>query len=381
MKQNPDDSEALRYIPGLDSIRGVAVLMVVGFHAFYEAGYVGEPSTLATRFVKWAVLGKLGVALFFVLSGFLITSILLTTREKTSYYKNFYVRRALRILPLYGVVLAILFDTHMISGRFLVICLAFVANYGEHFGAKGIEYGVLWSLAVEEQFYLVWPTIVRHLKSETLIKVSVGGIVASLGFRLVESLLGRQSYYSTPGNIDCLLVGALLAIWIKTGSVNKGNIRNLYLKSGMAGVILAGPYLWFTSIDYSHMHIRASLCFAFEPVVPILFFVAAVFWAVDAAWRNEVKKGRVQRVLSFFGYISYGLYLIHQMVFHLYDSRMPGTVLGGFHSNFLLVVARFGIVLAVSTGIAFLSRRFFEQPILGFKSLLAPYRVKNKQMV
>ncbi len=147
------NTTALRYkgyIPGLDILRGLAILLVLLYHG--TDGRV--PWASAANWLRWPLLaaqyGSGGVQLFFVLSGFLISSILIDTAGKPDYYRKFYVRRALRILPAYLLILAVLKLDHVVSWRFILAAMLYIANMAGLVGARSGEYGALWSLAVEE---------------------------------------------------------------------------------------------------------------------------------------------------------------------------------------------------------------------------------------
>ena len=141
-------------MPELDALRGVAILAVLFYHGF---AWSSDPASFP-RWQRLAVLattaGWLGVNLFFVLSGFLITGILLDTRRDLHYYRNFYLRRALRILPLYYVVLAVLLVTGIGGAAYVALSAIYLANLTWIVGV-GADYQVLWSLAVEEHFYFL----------------------------------------------------------------------------------------------------------------------------------------------------------------------------------------------------------------------------------
>jgi peptidoglycan/LPS O-acetylase OafA/YrhL len=179
-KPAPADSLLRPRMPELDTIRGIAVLLVLFFHGFgFRYGLTGL-SGFPKIFVAATLPGWMGVNLFFVLSGFLITGILLDSKSKSDYYRSFYVRRALRILPLYYavlIVLAILTRTGLVnrqaSWAFLGLSFFYLSNVTGLFGVP-MQYGVLWSLAVEEHFYLLWPAAVRSLSRH---KVAVGGAI------------------------------------------------------------------------------------------------------------------------------------------------------------------------------------------------------------
>ncbi len=158
-KVNPLARKEIR-IPELDGIRGIAVLLVLALHGFawpmqWETWH-GFPRVIQLLTLP----GGLGVNLFFVLSGFLITGILLDAAGEPHYFRNFYGRRALRILPLYYLTLLLIFVPYPSSGKFVLLGLFYISNMTGIFGVLNV-YGPLWSLSVEEHFYLLWPWVSR----------------------------------------------------------------------------------------------------------------------------------------------------------------------------------------------------------------------------
>src|SRR5256885_10224449 len=159
------------FMPELDTIRGIAVLAVLLLHGFYwhYAGFSFGP--LARAFVLITAPGWLGVNLFFVLSGFLITGILVDSRNRPNYYRRFYTRRALRILPAYYGLLVLLLVLRSSSPAFVGLSSVYLANMTGFFGVA-CDYGPLWSLAVEEHFSIVWPPVARKGAMQRLAWVS-----------------------------------------------------------------------------------------------------------------------------------------------------------------------------------------------------------------
>src|SRR5450631_200622 len=150
------------FMPELDTLRGIAVIGVVLLHGF-SWQYSGMSfSPWARRFMAATQPGWMGVNLFFVLSGFLITGILLDSKNKPHFYRRFYTRRALRILPAYYLLLSLLLLLQMSSVAFVGLSFVYLANMTDFFGVA-CDYGPLWSLAVEEHFYIVWPTVVHKV--------------------------------------------------------------------------------------------------------------------------------------------------------------------------------------------------------------------------
>ncbi|WP_284666444.1 acyltransferase [Myxococcus sp. SDU36] len=211
MKTGPTEPPHLpEYLPVLDGLRGVAVLMVISYHSLTGL----RSASLGSLFqVGWA-----GVDLFFVLSGFLITRILVQTRARGGYFRTFYARRALRIWPLYFLVLvftfgvmgrllpALAFDTHRYAWTTYALYLQNL--WMTDFGPAPIN--VTWSLAIEEQFYLVWPLLVFFLRNGQLRALLWACVLLSPAARLValwEGAAPIQVYTFTLFRLDGLALG------------------------------------------------------------------------------------------------------------------------------------------------------------------------------
>ncbi len=356
---------ALGHFPSLDALRGVAILMVVFFHGFGAYAWVPNLGERWGRLLFSVVsTGRFGVNGFFVLSGFLITGILLRSRLEPGYYQRFYLRRALRILPAYLLLLIVLRLLHVIDTRFALAAVLFIANFARLFGAPLTEYLPLWSIAVEEQFYLVWPTCVRRLRTRTLALGLVAVIAAEPLLRLLAVHISTHIdvRYKTPFVLDFLAYGALLALLVDKGRIGTHNARRLGLLLLGAGVAFGGLLVW-TLAYYPgpNTTVLEDLPFTWAACGLLLLGIAR-----DHA-RREQGSGTARRgVLSFFGYISYGLYLVHMLVYMLAQlyvmTHMPARVNDlAFFSEVVL-----GCV-AVSTALAYLSRRFYEGPFLRLK--------------
>ena len=354
-------------MPELDTVRGAAILMVFLFHAFED--FVPPPSSIPAwerLLLAAASLGWTGVNLFFVLSGFLITGILLDSADKPRYYSRFYYRRALRILPAYYLLLALLllvshigFVTRKTSWAFAGLSLIYLSNITPLLGVPR-DYAPLWSLAVEEHFYLLWPAAVKRLR---------GGLAAAAVLICVCEPVLRAICAARGGlwwgpytwlSADGLALGALLAIFARSAWASRKNLLNLAALSGLfAGVMLAASVPVPRSVSIS---LRAT-CVNYAS----LTLLAAALWVGTGKYRSFVNL----RVLSFYGFISYGLYLIHALLFRLYnDLAVAFAPSFRIDQNFARCLLRLPIVLIVATGAAYLSRLTFEEFFLRMKGKL-----------
>ena len=217
------------HVRSLDGVRGVALLLVL-LHSLNVMD-LNDASALSAALEHVMDVGWIGVQLFFVLSGYLITGILLDTRESAGYLRNFFARRALRIWPLYYAVLAVFFIVLPLFhwGRAPVVDGAehqvwlwlYLVNWVEPYGYGVRLFSHFWSLAVEEQFYLVWPFVVRWCSLRQITWVAAGMVVVSLLTRLGMSFAQVSEdaiYMFTVCRMDALAAGALVAIAMRSPS-------------------------------------------------------------------------------------------------------------------------------------------------------------------
>ena len=355
-------------MPELDTLRGIAILAVV----FYHALYLVKDYSLYPRLIQLGMqsmwLGRLGVNLFFVLSGFLITGILLESRGRTGYYRRFYIHRALRIFPAYFLLIAALFLLAY-PAKFLVLSVLYLSNLAPLFGI-GVAYPILWSLAVEEHFYLVWPWLANRLAARGLGILTLAIVVLSPAVRWfsfswsVPEGVGKYTVYDfTWNSADGLACGALLAIALREFPSSR---KRLWQWTAL--VAAAAAAIWLVGAPLGILTRQTQFGAAMQ-IVPWNFFFVAVLLAFLLIGTSESRALVQIPLLMFYGEISYGLYLYHLLVIRGYDwATSDGLWRGAISSPTLLLALRFLSVMLVATGAAWFSRRFYEDKFLKLKS-------------
>jgi len=343
-----------RHIPQLDALRGLAVLYVMLFHI---------SKNVPSLHFDWLFhYGFTGVDLFFVLSGFLITGILLETRDHQRFFTNFYARRALRIWPLYYSLLVFVFVFLPIAQPQIKATIFeqsrpwqsfpfFLQNYLP----KTVGFGpleVTWTLAIEEQFYLIWPLIVWLIPRRRLKLVALAAIAVStvLRFCVFHNLLFLETYTNALTRMDGLGLGAFLAIWIPESSTEKVK------KAGKAMIAVALPCVLALVLLTTNYW--------------ALFTVVSIFYAGLVCLAINNRRIASWNFLKYTGKISYGLYLLHVPSFDVardtHVRRFFSLSFSQTGSDIILVLVSFAIAYALSAA----SWHFLERNILKLKSLL-----------
>ena len=350
-------------MPELDSVRGIAILGVVFLHGFYFPYSSLRFNGPAHIFIQLTQPGWMGVNLFFVLSGFLITGTLLDSQFKTNYYKRFYMRRVLRILPAYYAILILLLILRKSSLAYFGLSFIYLSNMTNLFGVPQF-YGPLWSLAVEEHYYLFWPAIVRRLTARGLSLTALGVCVLVPLVRAISFSLGltRNLGTYTWCAADGLAAGSLLAILLRT-SITRQKVRRVCTSLlGLALVfatlgsplgILTRNRLLGAAFQYSLINLGCS------------GGLLLVLILGTSSWERFVNLS----MFRFFGHISYGLYLIHLLIFGFYDTicaRLLPALLPT-SGRFGVVVLRFAVAGGLAVGVSYLSRKYFEEKFLRLK--------------
>jgi peptidoglycan/LPS O-acetylase OafA/YrhL len=358
---------AISHMRQLDGIRALAVLGPLLSH-FLPADHP------ANTVAPW---GDMGVSLFFVISGFLITGILLRCKSFIeSQGQNlgatlwrFYVRRFLRIIPLFYGALIVLAILGMGEVRQTALWHVFyLSNVGIVVNDGGFGQSThFWSLAVEEQFYFVWPLLILLVPRRWLMPMIVLTIASASPFRFLMALL-PISWHARRilpfACLDALAIGALIAVW-RTGKRRPADTRWFFQMGLWVGAPLAALLILLEPLN----PVGSALNVVFGRLVQSLFFA----WLVNGAatgFPNAFGTLLSSRPATYIGRISYGIYVIHPVVPRALNMAL-GTA-DALHS--LPLVGRLMVWSALTVGLASLSWRFFEQPINNLKSRF-PYRV------
>jgi peptidoglycan/LPS O-acetylase OafA/YrhL len=359
-----------RKMPALDCLRGIAIAGVVVYHGVAGGAPPDAVSGWTRTISKVSVYGQHGVTLFFVLSGFLITGGLLDSRSKADhYYRDFYVRRLLRIVPVYLAMLLVLMVSRSITVGYLFIALLFLANFSSPFPHER-GYGPLWSLSVEEQFYLVWPWIVRRLTTRRFMIFCTCILFVSPLLRLLVLAVPTRLHdihTKTPLISDTFAMGAVLAVLMRDRLWTIARLRHLAMGLVAMGVVVAFLFALGSTVASSARYIPAV-----ELSMYTLLFGGLVLWSV---LDDRLARTRTGRAMAFLGEISYGLYLVHQFVVDVYDRLVDGTRLADVRGSMVMLVLRLLVCSGVSIGLAAISRFTFEQRFLDLKDRFAPRRI------
>ncbi len=361
-------SARLRHIRELDGIRGIAALSVFFHHACYTSIRPQEWGPGIRGLYHFSTFGFTGVDLFFVLSGFLITSLLIQDRTSPAFYRNFYWKRVLRILPLYVLCLVGVFFFVPDSHRYVLLAALFIVNFAQIFHVASA--GPFWTLAIEEQFYLLWPTVVRRRSIAQLTRWSIGIGLSAVILRLAAAAVGHHNYDLTFLHCDGLAIGAFIACLYSQRSGE--NASSSFIPTRwIATAFFAGAVLFaILFLPYSGKKEIAFMAAAGQTGISLLAGSIIAFVIVHSGARYLAIFR--SRLLTFFGLISYAFYLVHSYVLMAYDHLRGPLPPGDLTAYFL----RFFTLLAISVGISLLTYYLIERPALSLRKyvLASPSR-------
>ena len=352
------------HVVGLDGVRGVAVLLVFISHFHW----ILSPDPFLTKVTPWHFInrtfeaGFMGVDIFFVLSGFLITSLLMKDRStnQKNLFKRFYRRRALRLLPaLYALLIADFFVSRWenfpgdIQWRTTWHAILFLNNWNivNNFGEAQNDLGHLWSLGIEEQFYLIWPLTIWLLAK---LKIPSKMMIPLILFASLVVMVHRTSlwndgtswiilYIRTDTRLDSLLIGAMFAYVY----------RHFQVPSKILNSVATLSFLGLVYIKY----VLDKSPFIFEMGWTIIALLAGFIILSVAEGAFFIQKVFTWRPLTMIGKVSYGLYLWH----------MPIFVLFGRHVTSGSRPLRLLIAIILACVVTSLSWFFIEKPFLNLK--------------
>ena len=366
------------YIRSLDGLRCVAVSLVLIAHWIGDDRVGFYPSYL-------------GVCLFFVLSGFLITGILLRARtvdEKQKKWhwhslKQFYIRRTIRIFPLYYLVIGLLFIFHVpgVREHWIWLVTYMTNNYMAYYQTWMGSFDHLWSLAVEEQFYIFFPWVAFFLPRkvlEALVWLFIPGAIAGRAYFYYQGYEWITPYVFMPTCLDAFGLGALLAI-------TRHRISKWATLFSHGGFLISSIALWWwvTQLSIAEVedhNLYSTVYLRFAEALMSVSLIAYVS-SMGKTTGQEIVRGILENPLFvYLGKISYGIYVYHQFIYNPYDFtpsswtfplwKMASPWLGDHY------LAKFGLFFLVTILIASLSWYLFEKPINQLKEYFG-YRLPN----
>jgi peptidoglycan/LPS O-acetylase OafA/YrhL len=350
------------YRPELDAVRFFAFVAVLLHHGPQGQHFLWTLSAA----------GGFGLSMFFLLSAYLITELLLREREqtKTVAWRLFFIRRALRIWPLYYAALTVAFiigrilpHSYRVSRTAIIVMSLFVANWSKLSASLGTLVGHLWSLSIEEQFYLVWPPIIKFGGKKAALIASIIFVFSAVAWLGFMSHRGWLLWYDTPVEFVFFAAGAIIALVMHRRPPQNISVlfRGALLLAGLF-VLISTAHFGYVSPEYVPGVTSTRLYIKYGGAVAgcVIVFLAALGMP------------NVPRALVYFGKISYGLYVFHLAMLQLSiwcvaPIRLP------YHSaaNMLLVD---GLALLLTLVAAHFSYQCFEKPFIRLKERFAVIR-------
>ncbi len=366
-------------LPGLDGLRGIAILLVMFFHL----AQMKPASSVDSIFYKLTSYGWSGVDLFFVLSGLLITGILVDAKGTENYFRNFYARRALRILPLYyGFFAGLLLLSPLVGGQktakgvqvlyenqwwiWTHMVNWLVALTGEF---QPLSVGGWWSLSIEEQFYLLWAVVIMLTPQRKLLRLCLALIVASVLIRFAMVAFGASwaaIYTVTFARMDGIALGAAIAVTARS-EAGLGNLKRWSLIA--AALALAG-FVVMETLSGTAYEPGSTLSIAIQITLFVWLWGALVVGTLVALPGSFLQRLTHLKILRIFGKFSFALYLFHMIMNDVFLKI-------GFNPDSGFVIGRsilpwqmlyLGCAISLSLICAFISWHLYEKQFLKLKA-------------
>jgi peptidoglycan/LPS O-acetylase OafA/YrhL len=345
----------LKYYTNLDGTRGIAALMVVVFHFFYFTNY--RYPIRIDLYRKFTELGQHGVSFFFVLSGFVITRILINTRNDSGFFGIFYSRRALRILPLYYFyllffyfIMPIILDSQFVDFKLQLPYYLYLQNFGELLDIRASGPGHYWSLAIEEHFYLIWPLVIFFVRPKYFWKTILISMVLILIIRYYLLSEGLPINHFTLTRIDQLIIGAVLSLLEYDGSLMNRKSKYYFLIIGLSIFPIAASVYYFSGYFYLLKELIKSTLMA-------LFFMCILGYLISSEQSTTINKILSSKIMRHLGKISYGIYVWHVSVIFAFNKY----VMTGF------IVLDLLLIIGMSVIVAHISFTYVEDYFLKFR--------------
>ncbi len=357
--------QLLPRIKELDGLRGIAILMVISFH--YLNNQLENNHDKTSKIIsKLTAYGWVGVDLFFVLSGFLIGSVLIANKNSPYFFKTFFIRRIVRIIPNYFLLLIVFviiwslpyFDRNTflavhepvpVWSYFLMVHNFYIAHF-QNFGNRALS--VSWSIAIEEQFYLLFPFIVFFIRNKWLPYLLLFFVILAV---VVRSLFTNwiPQYVLLPSRLDGLAIGFLIAYAHLGNIINANRLKVVRLLWALLVVVMCACAFLFWR--YNDIGVIKHTLFATAFAAVLIF--ALVY---PHTWYGSLLRNKI---LVWIGTISYSLYLFHYLILGLayHISGKNGIKMQSFGDAVITIIA-----FACSLAISYLIYRVLELPMVRF---------------
>ncbi|HEX3662694.1 MAG TPA: acyltransferase [Acidobacteriaceae bacterium] len=374
--------KSAKHLPELDGIRGLAILGVLCSHGAGLTGLFVGPSKVDFLFQYCMVPLWGGVDLFFALSGFLITGILLRTRSTPNYFRSFYARRVLRIFPIYYLVLTVtviagcfvpaiarqLPPTHLWKAAYFLYLQNWPFFWHGHKIMSGY-WGVYWSLAVEEQFYFVWPLLVYYLPARTIFRICIIGFICALPLRILLSALFFGGNFGlaqlTSSRVDALFLGSGTALYMYRFG------RPVPLR-WIQWALYAGAAIMLYIAAFHHQELVGTSTWILTIGITGYALISGALVALSQHHIPAVQRWLTLRPLRVLGKYSYGIYVYHLLlilsVSAVLRHHREFVSLLSFRDKLMILLVEIGIVLLFAR----LSYDQFESRFLRLKRYFQP---------